>query len=110
MEGAAGTNLPHGRRKIRSDCGWAPSGDAYRRPRTLKVYQEHQQVGRVAHQAPVFEIGGTIISRLRRSIQAEPSRSHSARRALCKREGGECWHVRPRMTYVPPTKARVGRQ
>ena len=24
--------------------------------RALKVYQEHQQVGRVAHQAPAFEI------------------------------------------------------
>ena len=42
--------------------------------RTLKVYQEHQQVARVAHQAPAFEIEGTIISRLRRPIQLEPSR------------------------------------
>eukprot|EP00964_Phaeocystis_antarctica_P009246 scaffold5015_cov46-Phaeocystis_antarctica.AAC.1 len=32
--------------------------------RALKVYQEHQQVGRVAHQVPTFEIEGTIISRL----------------------------------------------
>ena len=38
--------------------------------RALKVYQEHQQVGRVAHQALAFEIEGTIISRLRRPIQA----------------------------------------
>jgi hypothetical protein len=26
-EPAAGSNLPHGRRKIRSDCSWAPSGE-----------------------------------------------------------------------------------
>eukprot|EP00964_Phaeocystis_antarctica_P053206 scaffold31198_cov36-Phaeocystis_antarctica.AAC.1 len=26
VSGAAGANLPHGRRKIRSDCGCAPSG------------------------------------------------------------------------------------
>ena len=43
--------------------------------RALKVYQEHQQVGRVAHQAPAFEIEGTIISRLRRPIPLEPSRN-----------------------------------
>ena len=36
--------------------------------RALKVYQEHQQVGRVAHQVPTFEIEGTIISRLHRPI------------------------------------------
>ena len=77
--------------------------------RALKVYQEHQQVGRVTHQAPAFEIGGTIISRLLRPIRLEPSRSHSARRALCDREGGECWPVRPRMIYVPPTKCALGR-
>ena len=29
------------------------------RSRALKVYQEHQQVGRVAHQVPTFEIEGT---------------------------------------------------
>ena len=50
--------------------------------RVLKVYQEHQQVARVAHQAPAFEIKGTIISRLRRPIRLEPSRYHSAQRAL----------------------------
>ena len=32
------------------------------------------------------------------------SRYLSAKRALWYREGGECWHVRPRMIYVPPTK------
>ena len=42
--------------------------------RALKVYQEHQQVARVAHQVPTFEIQGTIISRLRRPIRLEPSR------------------------------------
>eukprot|EP00964_Phaeocystis_antarctica_P097807 scaffold63883_cov61-Phaeocystis_antarctica.AAC.1 len=31
--------------------------------RALKVCQEYQQVGRVAHQVPTFGIGGTIISR-----------------------------------------------
>eukprot|EP00964_Phaeocystis_antarctica_P036973 scaffold21117_cov77-Phaeocystis_antarctica.AAC.1 len=62
------------------------------RSRALKVYQEHQQVGQIAHQAPAFEIEGTIISRLRRPIRAEPSRSHSARRALCDHEGGEWRH------------------
>ena len=72
--------------------------------RALKGYQEHQQVGRVAHQAPAFEIEGTIISRLRRPIRPEPSRYRSAQRALWYREGGECWHVRPRMIYVPWTK------
>ena len=50
--------------------------------RTLKVYQEHQQVARVDHQAPASEIEGTIISRLRRPIRLEPSRYHSAQRAL----------------------------
>ena len=70
------------------------------RSRALKVYQEHQQVGQIAHQAPAFEIEGTIISRLRRPIRAEPSWSHSARRALCDHEGGEYWHVRPRMICV----------
>eukprot|EP00964_Phaeocystis_antarctica_P075067 scaffold46282_cov32-Phaeocystis_antarctica.AAC.2 len=25
VQGAAGANLPHGRRKIRSDCGWSPT-------------------------------------------------------------------------------------
>ena len=50
--------------------------------RALKVYQEHQQVGRVTHQAPAFEIQGTIISRLRRPIRLEPSRYHSAKCAL----------------------------
>jgi len=50
--------------------------------RALKVYQEHQQVGRVAHQVPTFEIEGTIISRLRQPIRLEPSRYHSAQRAL----------------------------
>ena len=44
------------------------------RSRTLKVYQEHQQVGWVDHQAPASEIEGTIISRLRRPIRLEPSR------------------------------------
>ena len=71
--------------------------------RALKVYQEHQQVGRVTHQAPAFEIEGTIISRLRRHIRLEPSRYRSAQRALWYREGGECWPVRPRMIYVPWT-------
>ena len=33
---------------------------------------------------------------------------HSARRALCDHEGGECWHVRPRMIYVPATKRASG--
>ena len=42
--------------------------------RALKVHQEHHQVGRVAHQVPAYEIGGTIISRLRRPIPLEPSR------------------------------------
>eukprot|EP00964_Phaeocystis_antarctica_P049848 scaffold28872_cov55-Phaeocystis_antarctica.AAC.1 len=79
------------------------------RSRALKVYQEHQQVGRVAHQVPTFEIGGTIISRLRWPIRLEPSRSHSAHRALCDREGGECWHVRPRM-ICSSDEARVGGQ
>eukprot|EP00964_Phaeocystis_antarctica_P048630 scaffold28154_cov56-Phaeocystis_antarctica.AAC.2 len=77
--------------------------------RALKVHQEHHQVGRVAHQVPTFEIEGTIISRLRRPTRLEPSRSHSAHRALCDREGGECWHVRPRMLYVPSTKRASGR-
>ena len=72
--------------------------------RALKVYQEHQQVGRVTHQAPAFEIEGTIISRLRRPIRLEPSRYRSAKRALWYREGGECWAVRPRMICVPSTK------
>eukprot|EP00964_Phaeocystis_antarctica_P138775 scaffold103426_cov60-Phaeocystis_antarctica.AAC.1 len=27
VQGAAGANLPHGRRKMRSDCGWAPSSE-----------------------------------------------------------------------------------
>ena len=36
--------------------------------RALKVYQEHQQVGRVAHQVPTFEIEGTIISRLQSAL------------------------------------------
>eukprot|EP00964_Phaeocystis_antarctica_P123849 scaffold87542_cov33-Phaeocystis_antarctica.AAC.1 len=44
------------------------------RSRVLKVYQEHQQVGQVAHQVPTFEIEGTIISRLRQPIRLEPSR------------------------------------
>ena len=53
--------------------------------RVLKVYQEHQQVCRVAHQVLTFEIGGTIVSRsrLRRPIRLEPSRYHSAQSALC---------------------------
>ena len=34
-----------------------------------------------------------------RPIQAEPSRSHSARRALYYREGGECWPVRPDLCF-----------
>ena len=63
----------------------------------------------MAHQAPAFEIQGTIISRLRRPIRLEPSRSHSAHRALWDREGGECWPVRPRMIYVPWTKRAPGR-
>ena len=48
--------------------------------RALKVYQEHQQVARVAHQVPTFEIEGTIISRLRRPARpglagaSEPAR------------------------------------
>ena len=50
--------------------------------RALKLYQEHQQVGRVARQVPTFEIEGTIISRLRQPIRLEPSRYHSALRAL----------------------------
>eukprot|EP00964_Phaeocystis_antarctica_P038312 scaffold21921_cov30-Phaeocystis_antarctica.AAC.1 len=55
------------------------------RSRALKVYQEHQQVGRVAHQVPTFEIGGTIISRLlRRPIRLEPSRY----RCVAWRAGG----------------------
>eukprot|EP00964_Phaeocystis_antarctica_P035399 scaffold20199_cov33-Phaeocystis_antarctica.AAC.2 len=48
-----------------------------------------------------------LFSRLRRPIRLEPSRSHSAHRALSYREGGECWHVRPRMLYVID-EARVG--
>ena len=55
--------------------------------RALKAYQEHQQAGRVV---PTFEIGGTIISRLRRPIRLEPSRYRSAQRVLWYREGGEC--------------------
>eukprot|EP00964_Phaeocystis_antarctica_P131280 scaffold95162_cov36-Phaeocystis_antarctica.AAC.1 len=77
------------------------------RSRALKVYQEHQQ-----------------ISRLRRPIRLEPSRSHRAHCALSYREGGECWHVRcfigwrrcsrevltcSGMLYVPPTKCASGR-
>ena len=57
-------------------------------------------VVRVVHQAPGVRVEGTIISRLRRPIQAEPSRSHSACRALCDRKGGECWHVRPSVAKV----------
>ena len=79
--------------------------------RALKVYQEHQQVARVTHQGKrrrLRSLEGTIISRLRRPIQAEPSWSHSARRALCDHEGGECWPVRPRMIYVPSTKCASG--
>ena len=37
----------------------------------------------------------------------KPSRSHSARRALCDREGGGWWHVRPRMLCVPPRKSVI---
>ena len=78
------------------------------RSRALKVYQEHQQVGRVAHQVPTFEIGGTIISRLRRPIRLEPARYRCVAWRGWYREGGECWHVRPRMIYVPPTKCASG--
>ena len=60
-------------------------------------------VVRVGHKAPasgVFEIEGTIISRLRRPIRLKPSRYRSAQRAPWYREGGECVPVRPRMIYV----------
>jgi hypothetical protein len=50
--------------------------------RALKVYQEHQQVGRVAHQAPAFEIEGTQIIRGRTAQHSPPSRYHRARFAL----------------------------
>eukprot|EP00964_Phaeocystis_antarctica_P037690 scaffold21536_cov39-Phaeocystis_antarctica.AAC.3 len=57
------------------------------RSHALKAYQEHQQVGRVAHQAPSFEIADTIISRLRRPIRLEPSRwrvlARPSAHALC---------------------------
>ena len=51
--------------------------------RALKVYQEHQQVGRVALKSSSFEIEGTIISRLRRPIRLKASRCITARSALC---------------------------
>ena len=49
--------------------------------RALKVYQEHQQVARVDHQAPASEIEGIIISRLRRPIQADGGEGRRARRS-----------------------------
>ena len=65
-------------------------------------------VVRVAHKAPsVIRVEGTIISRLRRPIRLEPSGYHSAQRVLWYREGGECWHVRPRMIYVPSLKTSI---
>ena len=53
--------------------------------RALKVYQEHQQVGRVAHQMPTFEIEGTIISRHTAPADSAGTftvQYHSAQRAL----------------------------
>ena len=56
--------------------------------RALKVYQ-HQHHGCAGRPLGACrQSWGTIISRLRRPIRLKPSRSHSARRALCDREGG----------------------
>ena len=82
--------------------------------RALKVYQ-HQHHGspsmvvRVGHKAPVVRGEGTIISRLRRPIRLEPTRADRAHRALCDREGGGWWHVRPHACCVyPREKVRRG--
>eukprot|EP00964_Phaeocystis_antarctica_P135260 scaffold99632_cov43-Phaeocystis_antarctica.AAC.1 len=44
------------------------------------------------------------LSRLRRPIRLEPSRYRCVVWRGWYREGGECWHVRPRMLCVPRAK------
>ena len=66
----------------------------------LQVCQHHHQVVRVGHFVGLSEIGRTRCSRLHRPIRLKPSRSHSAQRALCDREGDGRWPVRPRVRGV----------
>ena len=67
----------------------------------LKVCQHYHQVVRVGHCVGLSETQGTRCSRLHRPIRLKPSRSHSAQCALCDREGGGRWPVRPRVRRVP---------
>ena len=67
----------------------------------LQVCQHHHQVVRVGHFVGLAETQGTWCSRLLRPIRLKPSRSHSARCALCDRGGGGRWPVRPRVRHVP---------
>ena len=58
--------------------------------RALKVYQEHQQVGRVAHQAPAFEIEGKVqlsrdcAGRTKRNLHGDGRTARAARCATVK--------------------------
>jgi hypothetical protein len=67
----------------------------------LKVCQHHHQVVRVGRFVGLSETQGTRCSRLLRPIRLKPSQSHSAQCALCDREGGGRWPVRPRVRGVP---------
>ena len=67
----------------------------------LQVCQHHHQVVRVGDFVGLSETQGTRCSRLLRPIRLKPSRSHSAQCALCDRERGGRWPVRPRVRGVP---------